>query len=31
MQETTFRPDEASQFGQSPAADVATAIPHLIV
>ncbi|KAA6390824.1 MAG: hypothetical protein EZS28_013649 [Streblomastix strix] len=31
MQETTFRPDEASQFGQSPAADVATAIPQLIL
>ncbi|KAA6360695.1 MAG: hypothetical protein EZS28_043778, partial [Streblomastix strix] len=31
MQETTFRPDQTSIFGQSPAADVATAIPHLIV
>ncbi|KAA6368623.1 MAG: hypothetical protein EZS28_035850 [Streblomastix strix] len=31
MQETTFRPDEAAQFGQSPAADVATTIPHLIL
>ncbi|KAA6361610.1 MAG: hypothetical protein EZS28_042863, partial [Streblomastix strix] len=31
MQETTFRPNEASQFGQSPAADVATTIPNLIL
>ncbi|KAA6346694.1 MAG: hypothetical protein EZS28_052076, partial [Streblomastix strix] len=31
MQETTFRPDQTSIYGQSSAADVATVIPHLIV